>query len=212
MMLPEPTILILDEEAASRKTLQAMVQGLHFPVDTCSSWAEVLKVNDPSRPGCLVYHLHRPGLQGLEVFTLLRRDQVWLPVVVVSEFQDAPTIVAALKAGALTFLKKPCRESALEEAIAEALRVCASERRKLQLRAKIRRRLEQLTEKEYAVLELILAGRSNQRTAEELRVSVRTIEVRRAKIMEKMHAESFGELICMMFFAEPDLISHQYHL
>jgi len=211
-MIPEPTILILDEDASSRQVLMARVRALRFPVEACASREEVQKVYNPSRPGCLVYHLRRPGTQGLETFMQLRRQCAELPVIVVSAERDVPIAVAAMKAGAELFLEKPCCQSALEKAITEALQIQATQRQKLLLRAKIHRRLEKLTAGEYAVLELIVLGRSNHQAAEQLELSVRTIEVRRAKIMEKMRARSFAELICMTLYAEPKLTPYKYQL
>jgi FixJ family two-component response regulator len=109
-----------------------------------------------------------------------------------------------MKAGALNFLEKPWRDQQLWEAIQEALKWDAAHRQELVLRAKLRRRLQHLTPGEHGVLRLLIDGRLNKEIAEELGLSVRTIEVRRSKLMKKMKADSLAELVRATLTADPD--------
>jgi len=113
-------------------------------------------------------------------------------------------VVRALKAGALNFLEKPCRDQQLWEAIQEALKWDALHRQHLTKRSKAIQRLRRLNPGEHAVLELLVEGKSNKAIAADLGLSVRTIEVRRAKLMKKMKAESLAELIRLILLADPN--------
>jgi FixJ family two-component response regulator len=113
-------------------------------------------------------------------------------------------VVRALKAGSLNFLEKPCRNQQLWEAIQEALKWDALHRPQLAQRSKATQRLERLTPGEHAVLESLVKGKSNKAIAVDLGLSVRTIEVRRAKLMKKMKAESLAQLIRLVLLADPN--------
>jgi FixJ family two-component response regulator len=120
-----------------------------------------------------------------------------------SAYGDVPMVVRAMKVGALNFLEKPCRDEQLWEAIQEALKWDKTHRQSLALRAKSLHRLQRLTDGEHDVLALLIDGKSNKTIAAELNLSVRTIEVRRAKIMKKMKVESLAELIRLTLSANP---------
>ena len=121
-----------------------------------------------------------------------------------SAYGDVPMVVRAMKAGALNFLEKPCRDQQLWEAIQEGLRWDAAHRQHTPLHTKALHRLNRLTPGEHEVLRQLIDGKSNKTIAAELGLSVRTIEVRRAKVMKKMKAESLAELIKLTISANPD--------
>jgi FixJ family two-component response regulator len=144
-----------------------------------------------------------PGTSGLELLEQFGREEVPLPVIVMSAYGDVPTVVRAMKAGAQDFLEKPCREQQLWEAIQEALRWDSRHRQQLALRTKVRQRLLRLTAGEQDVLRLLIDGWANRAMAAQLKVSVRTIEVRRSKLMKKMKTQSLAELVRLTILAEP---------
>jgi RNA polymerase sigma factor (sigma-70 family) len=127
-----------------------------------------------------------------------------LPVIIISAYGDVPMAVRAMQSGAVNFLEKPCREHELWEAIREALQRDSKNRRKISQEAAIRSRLARLTAGEREVLDRLVGGMSNRAIAEELGLSVRTIEVRRHKLMKKTKAGSLAELVSLAVLVHPE--------
>ena len=157
----------------------------------------------PAGQGCMLLDVRMPGISGLGLLEQFNREEIPLPAIVMSAYGDVPMVVRAMKAGALNFLEKPCRDQQLWEAIQEAIKWDADHRERMALRAQVRHRLQRLTRGEHDVLALLIDGKPNRTIAAELNLSVRTIEVRRAKIMDKMKADSLAELIRLTLSADP---------
>jgi FixJ family two-component response regulator len=199
----QPTVFILDDDPAVRQALTVLIRSMQLRVEAYESAEQFFDRFDRGQPGCLLLDVRMPGISGMEVLDRFRQEDIYLPAIVMSAYGDVPMVVRAMKAGALNFLEKPCRDQQLWEAIHEAIGWDAAHRHKLTVRAKVLRRLERLTPGERIVLRLLIDGRSNKSIAEELTLSVRTIEVRRAKVMKKMKAESLAELIRLTLDADP---------
>ena len=199
----EPTVFIVDDDPAVRQALSVLVRSMRFQIESFSSAQQFLDNYDATRPGCLLLDVRMPGISGLALLEQFSKDAVPLPAIVMSAYGDVPMVVRAMKAGALNFLEKPCRDQQLWEALQEALRWDSQHRHNISFRSKVRDRLKRLTDGEQEVLRLLIDGMSNKAIAAKLNLSVRTIEVRRAKLMKKMHAESLAELIRMTLTAEP---------
>ena len=199
----EPTIFIIDDDPAVRQALSVLVRSMHMRAETYESAQQYLDALDPSRPGCLLLDVRMPGTSGLELLERLSREETRLPAIVMSAYGDVPMVVRAMKAGALNFLEKPCRDQQLWEAIQEGLRWDAAHRQSMALHTKALHRLNRLTPGEHEVLRQLIDGKSNKTIAAELGLSVRTIEVRRAKVMKKMKADSLAELIKLTISANP---------
>lgn len=202
-MEAEPTIFIIDDDPAVRQALTVLVRSMHLKTESYESAQHFLQNVDPTRSGCLLLDVRMPGVSGLELLEKLARDDTRLPAIVMSAYGDVPMVVRAMRAGALNFLEKPCRDQQLWEAIQECLRWDATHRQQVVLRTKMRQRLSRLTPGEHEVLRLLNSGQSNKAIAAELGLSVRTIEVRRAKLMKKMKAESLAELIRLTLVGDP---------
>jgi len=200
----EPTVFIIDDDPAVRQALSVLVRSMNLHVESLESADQYLQAVDPNRPGCLLVDVRMPGTSGLELLERLQQSEARLPVIVMSAYGDVPMVVRAMKSGALNFLEKPCRDQQLWEAIQEGLRWDTAHRRRLALRAKALHRLSKLTEGECEVLRLLTRGQSNKTIAAQLGLSVRTIEVRRSKIMRKMKADSLAELVQLTLAAEAD--------
>ena len=149
----------------------------------------------PSRPGCVVLEQRLPGLSGLELLDRLHDHQPRLPAIVISERASVATAVQAMRSGAVHFFEKPCPVAQLEEAIREAVTLDAGNRRQAALLGHVGQRLARLSCGEQEVLELVLTGESNRGIASRLGLSTRAVEVRRAKVMHKMRAQSLAELV-----------------
>lgn len=202
-MESEPTVFIIDDDPAVRQALSVLVRSMHLRAEAYESAQQYLAALDPARPGCLLLDVRMPGISGLELLEQLNREEVHLPAIVMSAHGDVPMVVRAMKAGALNFLEKPCRDQQLWEAIQEGLRWDAAHRQQMALHSKALHRLHHLTPGEREVLQLLIDGKSNKTIAAELGLSVRTIEVRRAKLMKKMKAGSLAELIRLTMSANP---------
>ena len=199
----DPTVFIVDDDPAVRQALTTLVRSMRLQAEAYESAQHFLDAFDAARPGCILLDVRMPGISGLGLLEQFNREEIPLPAIVMSAYGDVPMVVRAMKAGALNFLEKPCRDQHLWEAIQEALKWDTSHREHLALRTKVRHRLQRLTPGEYDVLALLIDGRPNRAIAVELNLSVRTIEVRRAKIMSKMKAESLAELIRLTLSADP---------
>ena len=118
----EPTIFIVDDDPAVRQSLTVLVRSMHLQAETFESAQQFLDAFDPTRPGCLLLDVRMPGISGLELLEQFNREEMPLPAIVMSAYGDVPMVVRAMKAGALNFLEKPCRDQQLWEAIQEALK------------------------------------------------------------------------------------------
>lgn len=192
---PVAKVYIVDDDPAMRQLLTVSVNSMQLCPESYASAREFLDHCTPSEPGCVLLDVRMPGMSGLELLDVMRQQGIPFPVIVLSAHGDIQTAVRAMRAGAINFLEKPCREQKLWEAIQEALRCDVENRRVLGRKARFRRRLAKLTAGERDVLDRLLDGRANKIIAQNLGVSVRTVEVRRAKIMDKMHANSLAELV-----------------
>ena len=142
-------------------------------------------------------------MSGVELQEKLARDGVSLSVIVLTAYADTPLTIRAIKQGAVTLLEKPCRDQELWDAIRTALKEDVEKSQRDQRLADIRRRLDTLTPAERRVLERMVAGDSNKVMAKRLGVSVRTVEVRRSSVFQKMHSDSLADLVRMCLEACP---------
>jgi FixJ family two-component response regulator len=177
---------------------------MRLKAEAYESAQQFIEKFDRNQPGCLLLDVRMPGVGGMELLDRLREEEVFLPAIMMSAYGDVSMVVRAMRAGAINFLEKPCRDQQLWEAINEAMKWDAEHRAKQTQRVKVLRRFQHLTQGEQIVLRLLVEGRSNKSIAEELNLSVRTIEVRRAKVMKKMKAESLAELIRLALLVSPE--------
>lgn len=190
-----PTVFVLDNDRVMRDTVRAVARPLEWNVETFRSSGDFFDACDPQRTGCLLADVHAPGLQGLHALERLSEKGIHLPLIWLAAKPDVATAVKAIKAGAFYYLGKPCQHEDLTEIIQDAIVWDAENRRRLAFCAKVRRRLDRLSPGERQVLELLVEGESNKEIAAELSVSIRTVEVRRAKLMKKMYAQSLADLV-----------------
>jgi two-component system, LuxR family, response regulator DctR len=177
---------LLSEGFASAEAFEAMLADK--PPTVLAEW--------PPAPSCLVLDVRMPGMSGLLLFERLAQLNVLgaLPVIFLTGHGDVPTAVAAVKRGAFDFVEKPFSDNALVDRIEQALKHSeAAIRARLQRRS-FKRRLDDLTERERDVMLLVVEGRPNKLIADALDISVRTVEVHRARVFEKMDVKSAVEL------------------
>lgn len=196
-----PTVFVVDDDEAVRTSLRLLLKSVGLPVETFASGQEFLDQFDPDRAGCLVLDIRMPGISGLELQQHLNERHSIMPVVFITGHGDVPMAVEAMQAGAVDFIQKPFRDQDLIDRINRALEKDKAMRGELRERDEIRRRMSQLTPREHEVLELVTQGKANKVIAGDLNVSQRTVEIHRARVMEKMGAGSLAHLVRMVIEA-----------
>jgi FixJ family two-component response regulator len=193
-----PTIFIVDDDAAVRDALKLLLRSVGQAVETFGSAQEFLDAYSEDRPGCLVLDIRMPGMSGLELQQKLNEKHSILPIIFITGHGDVPMAVEAMQAGAVDFIQKPFRDQDLIDRINQALEKDSANRAALGERNDIRRRLETLTPREREVLDLVVHGKANKVIAGDLKLSQRTVEIHRARVMEKMQASSLAHLVRMV--------------
>jgi FixJ family two-component response regulator len=193
----EQTIFVVDDDAAVGRALQSAGKLLGRPVRAFASATEFLTVY-AGEPGCLVLDIRMPGMTGLELQRKLADDGAAIPVVMISGHADVRIAVEAMTLGAVTLLEKPFRLDELLAQVCRALEKDQTDRDARSQTAAADARLSALTPKEREVLEMIAAGKTNRSMAEELGLSVRAVEDRRARLMKRVDAHSVAELVRLL--------------
>jgi two-component system response regulator FixJ len=192
------TIFIVDDDAAVRDALKLLLRSVGQAVETYASAQEFLDAYSEDRPGCLVLDIRMPGMSGLELQQKLNEKHSILPIIFITGHGDVPMAVEAMQAGAVDFIQKPFRDQDLIDRINQALDKDSNNRAALGERNDIRKRLETLTPREREVLDLVVHGKANKVIAGDLKLSQRTVEIHRARVMEKMQASSLAHLVRMV--------------
>lgn len=195
LLSEELTVVMINEDPTVVRLLKPLVKTLQGRLETYATLEAFVAEGDPSRPGCLLLNVSSARCEGFAWLEQFLRLGIHLPVVILSTSGDVPVVVQAMRAGAHNFLQKPCTAADLREAVHDALSWDAAHRRQQADQLRVERRLARLTPGEYDVLRLLVDGRSNRQIATALGVSVRAVEVRRAKLMQKMKAESLADLV-----------------
>lgn len=201
-MTTDPTIFIVDDDDAIRDSLQLLLESAGFArVMAYGSGRAFLDAAAP-RPGdCLLLDLRMPGMDGLALQAELARRGTRVAVVMMTGHGDVPIAVRAMKAGAVDFIEKPFADEVMLESVRRALALSAAAHRQEDIDDDVTGRLASLTRRERDVLEGMLAGHPNKVIAYQLGISPRTVEIHRARIMEKMAAPSLSALVRMALAA-----------
>lgn len=197
------TVFIVDDDDAVRSSLRLLLKSVGLAAVAYGSAREFLAAWDPDQPGCLVLDVRMPGMSGLELQEELNRRGAIIPVIFITGHGDIPMAVEAMQHGAFDFLQKPFRDQDLIDRIQRAIERDARNRSQLLEKDRIRARYESLTPREREVLALVTAGKANKVMAGDLGVSQRTVEIHRARVMEKMEASSLAQLVRMVMELEP---------
>ena len=197
----KPTVFIVDDDAAIRFAMQALMDSVNLEHEIFESGDEFLKKVTEQRPGCLVLDIRMPGLGGLELQEELIKRGNTLPIIFITGHGDVPMAVEAMQKGAVDFIQKPFRDQELLDRVREALATDEERREEQQLHTEVNDRLARLTNREREVFDLVVTGKPNKVIAYELGVSQRTVEIHRARVMEKMQARSLADLVKMHMMA-----------
>lgn len=204
MQQQAPTVFVVDDDEGVRNSLRFLLKSVGLATAALASASEFLDTYKPNQPGCLVLDVRMPGMSGLELQQQLNLRGAVIPVIFITGHGDIPMAVEAMQQGAFDFLQKPFRDQDLIDRIQRALERDARNRAALDQHARIRERLDSLTPREREVLALMTRGRPNKIMAAELGVSQRTVEIHRARVMEKSGAASLAQLVRMVMDLEAD--------
>jgi len=186
------TVFVVDDDEAVRDALAMLFRTAGLDVECFDSAAAFLKCPTLPRPCCLVLDIRMPGLTGLQLQDVLAERGVRLPILFITGHGDVPMAVRAMRKGAFDFLEKPFDDPQLLVQVLDALEHPAASGRATP--RPTRERLEELSEREREVLDCVLEGKSSRQIAEELFISVKTVEFHRARIMQKLGVRSAAEL------------------
>ncbi|HET9147460.1 MAG TPA: response regulator [Acetobacteraceae bacterium] len=193
-------IHVVDDDAAVRDSLRFLLEQEGWEIRTYDSAMSLMSAELPPE-GCVLTDFHMPEIDGLQLQARLSARGVGLPVIIMTGYGDVPAAVRAMKAGAVDFLEKPFREDALLDAVRRALE---SNRQALDAAASAEsaaRRIALLTPREREVMELVAAGRSSKEIARILGASPRTIDVHRARVLQKLQAGNLPDLVRLVIAA-----------
>jgi len=194
--MSEPqTVFIVDDDDGVRESLAVLLEAGGFNVAQFSSGSAFLAAVKPAQNGCLVLDVRMPGLSGLEVQARLGELSVSLPVIIMTGHGDLKMAVQAMKAGAVDFIEKPYNPENLTAAVRAALSKSAESRAAAHQAGEVRQRLARLTTRERQVLDELVIGNLNKVIAFNLDISPRTVEIHRARAMDKMQARNLAHLV-----------------
>jgi two-component system, LuxR family, response regulator FixJ len=200
MMPAERTIHIVEDDAAVRRSLERLLDAAGFATASYRSALEFLAAAPGLSPGCLLLDLRMPVIDGFALQARLADIGFRMPIIVVTAQGDVPNAVRAMKAGAVDFIEKPYDDGALIGAIEAALAAADGDGRAGEI-AEARRRIASLSPREREVLDALVAGRPNKMIAYDLGLSVRTVEVHRARMMERLGVRQLAEAIRLAVLA-----------
>ena len=196
----DAAVYIVDDDASVREALAWLLRSRRLSsqgFESAEAFWQMVGANwVPQQPSCLLLDVRMPGMNGLALFEQMVACGLHepLPVIFLTGHGDVPTAVAAVKRGAFDFCEKPFSDNLLVDRIEQALAQSATVVRARQEKATLRQKLQELTERERDVMRLVVDGLPNKRIAEQLDISVRTVEVHRARVFDKMQVKSAVEL------------------
>jgi FixJ family two-component response regulator len=191
------TVVVVDDDISVREALEALIQTAGWPVQCHASAEAFLASPPPAGPACLILDVGLPDLNGLDLQVRLAQERPDMPIIFITGTGDIPMTVRAMKAGAVEFLTKPFGDDILLDAIAKALERSRAEADGQAALRSLRDRHASLTPREREVLALIVSGLLNKQVGGELGISEITVKAHRGRVMEKMRARSFADLVKM---------------
>ena len=193
----EPLVCIIEDELSVRESLSDLLESMGLKAQAFASADEFLTTSSSEAPSCLVLDIQLPGISGLDLQQQLRNGDTQIPIVFMTGYGDIPTSVRAMKGGAMEFLTKPVDHKVLTAAVRMALDLNREARSRQADLTRLRNRVSSLTPREREVLPLLVMGYLNKQVASALGISEVTVQIHRGRIMRKMAAPSFADLVRM---------------
>lgn len=189
------TVYIVDDDEAVRDSLRWLLEANNYRVRAFPSGESFLAEYDEKRPGVLIVDVRMPGMSGLELQEQLIARKSTMPIVFITGHGDVPMAVSTIKKGAIDFLEKPFDETDLREIVGRMFTQANERLSQAQAQREHDAMLARLTAREQQVLERIVAGRLNKQIADDLGISIKTVEAHRANIMEKLQVTTVADLM-----------------
>ena len=200
-MPSESIVHVIDDDPALRDSLEFLFESAGLPVRAYESGRAFLEIAGGGIEGCVVTDVRMPEMSGLDLLRELQARGHGVPVVVITGHGDVPLAIEAMKAGAKDFLEKPFDDERLLSIVRKALDELGANRGEKEELAAVRDKIARLSHRERQVLRRLVEGQLNKTIAWELGISPRTVEVYRAKLMSKMGAPAFADLVRMALMA-----------
>jgi two-component system response regulator FixJ len=194
---PRETVFVVDDDALVRRSLEVTLSLAGFRIVQFASAQHFLAQIAPDQSGCVVVDIRMPGMDGLALQEELSRRHAFMSVIIITGHADVPLAVRAMRAGAVDVLQKPISNEKLIAQIKSALAISAEKATEASLREKLSQKLKMLSDRERDVLRLVVEGYPNREIARTLAISPRTVDIHRARVMEKLDAGSLAELVRM---------------
>lgn len=202
MTAQEQLVYVVDDDQGMLDSTVWLLESVGLKALPFTSGRAFLDACEPNRPACVLLDVRMPGMGGLNVQEELRRRGIELPLIFVSGHADVPIVVRAFRAGAVDFIEKPYNEQLLLDSVQQALASRAQPVRQVDQRLpEIEARLASLTPRERDVLLPLVRGYTNREVAEQLDISVKTVDLYRSRVMKRMQAETLSELVGMAIAA-----------
>ena len=193
--MTKPKIFVVDDDPVVRDSLRVLIESAGFEVDDFESAKSFLDSIDDDTIGCLVTDIRMPGMDGLALQEEISEQRMLIPVIVITGHGDVSLAVRAMKAGALDFVEKPFDDEVLLASIERGLDLAMKAQESALSVEVATERLALLTEREREVFDQLIIGHANKVIAHELKISPRTVEVHRGRVMEKLGARNLSDLI-----------------
>ncbi|NQV54248.1 MAG: response regulator transcription factor [Rhodospirillales bacterium] len=194
-MTAEPNVHVIEDDETNRELMRDLFESVDLNVILYSSGDLFLEAMPVNGPGCILLDVRMPGISGLDLQSIVAKESRDLPIIIVTAHGDTQMAVRAMKEGAFDFIEKPINNQVLldtvNKALAESLKLGSS----IKEQADIQGRIDLLTPREDDVLQMIAQGKLNKQIAFELGITQRTVEVHRARVMEKMEAKTVADLL-----------------
>jgi len=198
------TIFIIDDDDAVRLSLQAMLGACGYETESFESGVHFLNRPRNGLEGCILLDVRMPDINGLEILKILKKESCAVPVIIITGHGDIKMAVQAMQIGAVDFIEKPFTKEAILDAIEQASQLVKGTGQASSVDPDLVRRINRLTPREREVLDHLVIGNLNKVIAYELAISPRTVEVHRARVMEKMEAKNLSQLVRMVIAAGLD--------
>jgi FixJ family two-component response regulator len=192
-----PTVVVVDDDVSVRESLELLIQNEGWKPVLFESAQEFLAQLPTIVPSCLILDVNLPDLSGLDIQQRITDEKSATPIVFITGYGDIPTSVRAMKAGAAEFLTKPLDDETVIKAIRDAVVRSEANLKREGAQQQLRERYVELTKREREVMNLIVKGLMNKQVGFELGISEITVKAHRGRVMEKMHANTFVDLVNM---------------
>lgn len=199
--MSEAVVHVVDDDESARESLAFLLESADFEVFTYASGPEFLAALPSARPGCIITDVRMPEMSGQDLVARLGALDTRMPVIMITGHGDIPMAVDAMRSGVIDFIEKPFSEGRILDALKRALNARSDGSAMSGDQAEVLQRLETLSERERQVLDGVVAGHPNKVIARDLGISPRTVEIYRAKLMTKMHADNLAALVRMTLSA-----------